>query len=75
MIIAQISSKYGVHPTQIHRWCKEAMEWVVSGSKSKSKIKDASQEEMIKQLYEQIGQLTVEEWLKKLISLATDKKA
>jgi transposase len=43
---------------------------VVSGFKSKSKIKDTSQEDLIKQLYEQIGQLTVErDWLKKKSSL------
>jgi transposase len=70
MTIAQISSKYGIHATQINRWRKEAQEWVVSGFKSKSKIKDTSQEDLTKQLYEQIGQLTVErDWLKKKSAL------
>lgn len=70
MTIAQISSKYGVHATQINRWRKEAQEWVVSGFKSKSKIKDTSQEDLTRQLYEQIGQLTVErDWLKKKSAL------
>jgi len=70
MTIAQISSKYGVHATQINRWRKEAQEWVVSGFKSKSKIKDTSQEDLTRQLYEQIGQLTVErDWLKKKSTL------
>ena len=70
MTIAQISSKYGIHATQINRWRKEAQEWVVSGFKSKSKIKDTSQEYLTKQLYEQIGQLTVErDWLKKKSAL------
>lgn len=74
--MAQISSKYGVHATQINRWRKEALESMVSGFKSKSKVKDTSQEELIKQLYEQIGQLTVErDWLKKnLLSLVKDKR-
>ena len=70
LTIAQISSKYGVHATQINRWRKEALESMVSGFKSKSKIKDTSQDDLIKQLYEQIGQLTVErDWLKKKSSL------
>ena len=70
LTMAQISSKYGVHATQINRWRKEALESMVSGFKSKSKVKDTSQEELIKQLYEQIGQLTVErDWLKKKSTL------
>jgi len=70
LTMAQISSKYGVHATQINRWRKEALESMVSGFKSKSKAKDTSQEDLIKQLYEQIGQLTVErDWLKKKSTL------
>jgi transposase len=70
MTVAQISSKYGVHGTQICKWKQEALELMVSGFKEKSKPKDTSQEELIKQLYEQIGQVTVErDWLKKKSSL------
>ena len=70
MTIAQISSKYGVHGTQICKWKQEALELMVAGFKSKSKPKDTSQEELIKQLYEQIGQVTVErDWLKKKSTL------
>jgi transposase len=70
LTMAQISSKYGIHATQINRWRKEALESMVSGFKSKLKIKDANQEDLIKQLYEQIGQLTVErDWLKKKSTL------
>lgn len=68
--IAQISSKYGVHATQIARWKQEAIELMVSGFKSKLKPKDTSQEDLVKGLYEQIGQLTVEkDWLKKKSSI------
>ncbi len=70
MTVAQISSKYGVHGTQICKWKQEALELMVSGFKEKSKPKDTSQEELIKQLYEQIGQVTVErDWLKKKSAL------
>lgn len=66
MTMSQISSKYGVHGTQIHRWKQEAIEGIIRGFKAKTKVKDSSQEELIKNLYEQIGQLTVErDWLKK----------
>jgi len=61
MTVAQITSKYGVHANQ-----KEAVDFMVTGFKSKSGQQDTSQEELIKSLFEQIGQLTVErDWLKK----------
>jgi transposase len=45
---------------------KEAMEAMVLGFSSKPKAVDTSQTELIGQLYQQIGQLTVErDWLKK----------
>lgn len=70
MTMAQISSKYGVHVTQVNRWKREAIEGMLNGFKSKGKPKDTSQEELIRNLYEQIGQLTVErDWLKKKSSL------
>src|SRR5271168_103784 len=66
LTLGQISSKYGVHATQIHRWKQEAIAGMICGFKAKTKAKDTSQEELIKNLYEQIGQLTVErDWLKK----------
>lgn len=70
MTIAQISSKYGVHATQIHSWKKRGLENLVNGFQVKSKSDDPGNESLIKQLYEQIGQLTVErDWLKKKSTL------
>jgi transposase len=70
LTIAQITSKYGVHANQIYRWKKEAVESMVLGFKSKSQKADTGQEDLIKSLYEQIGQLTVEkDWLKKKSSI------
>lgn len=67
LTIAQISSKFGVHSTQIHHWKKQAIENMVSGFKLGVTRQIApDQQELVKQLYEQIGQLSVErDWLKK----------
>lgn len=66
LTMAQISSQYGVHYTQINRWKKEAVEAMVLGFNGKTKAVDTSQTELLNQLYQQIGQLTVErDWLKK----------
>lgn len=66
MTISQITSKYGVHANQIYKWKKEAVDFMVAGFKSKFKQRDTSQEDLIKSLFEQIGQLTVErDWIKK----------
>ena len=64
--LSQISSKYGVHVTQINRWKKEAIALLQAGFSNKVKTADQNQNELIRQLYEQIGQLTGErDWLKK----------
>lgn len=67
LTIAQITAKYGVHSTQIHSWKKQAMESLIQGFKVKTKNDGVlGQEDLIKGLYEQIGQLTVErDWIKK----------
>lgn len=70
MTIAQISSKYGVHPTQIQVWKKRGIESLVNGFQAKPTTKDPDNQDLIKQLYEQIGQLNVErDWLKKKSAL------
>ena len=66
LTIAQITSKYGVHPTQINHWKKQALESMIMGFKDKRKGKDPGEGQLIGELYQQIGQLTVErDWLKK----------
>ena len=67
LTIAQITSKYGVHSTQITHWKKSGIESLVQGFKTKAKAaSDAGERDLIKNLYEQIGQLSVErDWLKK----------
>ena len=64
--IAQLSSEYGVHPSQIGQWRKrllEALPEIFSGRRGKAA---QDQEELEAELYRQIGQLKVElDWLKK----------
>jgi putative transposase len=64
--IAQLSSQYKVHPTQITQWKKQLLESatdIFSRSRQKEKL---NQQELTAQLYQQIGQLKVElDWLKK----------
>lgn len=70
LTIAQITSKYGVHATQISNWKKQGLELLVQGFKSKAQSTDQNQQKLVKSLYEQIGQLSVEcDWLKKKSAL------
>jgi transposase len=68
LTIAQISSKYGVHATQISKWKQQAIESMQTGFSSrggKAKSED-DQSELVDKLYKQIGKLSTEcEWLKK----------
>ena len=70
MTIAELSSKYEVHRSQINNWRKRALEGlreIFRGKRDKS-IKD--NEKIIDELYRQIGQLKVEnDWLKKNAAL------
>jgi len=64
--IAELSSKYEVHRTQIGNWRKQAMGGVVDIFKGKRDKSRKDNEKLVEELYCQIGQLRVEnEWLKK----------
>ena len=68
--IAELSSKYDVHRTQIGNWRKQAMEGVVEIFKGKRDKSRKDNEKLVEELYCQIGQLRVEnEWLKKKSAL------
>ena len=69
--MAQISGKYVIHTTQITNWKEQGIELLIQGFKSSKSTGDPNhqQQELIKNLYEQIGQLTLErDWLKKNLS-------
>ena len=58
--IAELSSKYGVHATVIHRWKKEAIEAMATGFSDKQQRQQSDHAVQIKELHAKIGQLTVE---------------
>ena len=67
--IAQISSTFEVHPTQIGLWKKQAREGLSEVFSDKRKKDNQSQEEKIDELYKIIGQRDAElVWLKKKLS-------
>ena len=63
---AEISSEYGVHPSQITQWKKELREGLPNLFTGKKSPEDKDNERLIDELYKQIGKLQVEnDWLKK----------
>lgn len=61
-----ICSKYSIHPSQAHQWKKLALEGLAGTFKDKSGPELKAKNELIEELYKQIGQLKVElDWLKK----------
>jgi len=66
--INQISAAYEVHPTQIGLWRKQAMQGLKDVFSDKRKKAHRTQEQLIAQLYQTIGQRDMElAWLKKKI--------
>ena len=66
LTIAQIASKYEVHPTQISSWKKQAVEMLKIGFTDKRKKENFDQQRITDELYKTIGQRDMElAWLKK----------
>ncbi|MBT3881579.1 MAG: transposase, partial [Candidatus Scalindua sp.] len=64
--IAELSSKYEVHRTQITNWRKRVLVGVREIFKGKQEKVNKENEKLVDELYRQIGQLNVKnEWLKK----------
>ena len=68
--VSQLSSEYGVHPTQIGQW-KELVQGGVPDLFTGKRPKNGQDhEKLIEELYQVIGQLKVEnDWLKKKLKV------
>jgi transposase-like protein len=63
---AELASQYQVHLGQIRNWKAIAAKGLIDLFSDKKKSRDQDQEELIQELYRQIGQLKVDlDWLKK----------
>ena len=64
--IAQLSSEFGVHANQIRQWRKQLLEEVPRIFSDRRNKDDREREDLLSELYQQIGQLKVElDWVKK----------
>ena len=66
LTINEITQKFGIHRTQILKWKKELLARLLELFSDGKKKRESEQQELVDQLYQQIGQLTVErDFLKK----------
>ncbi len=73
--LAQLSSEFGVHVNQIRQWRQKLLDELPRLFSDRRKRKDKEGEELLAELYRQIGQLKVElEWLKKKSQVLQWKK-
>lgn len=64
--IAELSGEFGVHPNQITQWKKQLLESLPEIFSRRRQNDRHQQEELMSELYQQIGRLKVElDWLKK----------
>ena len=69
---SQIASHFGVHPTQIRHWKRQALNGMEHTFSNRIENDKAKRDELIDQLYKQIGRLKVEsDFLKKKMGLFT----
>jgi transposase-like protein len=64
--LAQLSSEFGVHANQIRQWRKRLLNELPKLFSDRRQKGDQEKDDLISELYRQIGQLKVEvDWLKK----------
>jgi transposase-like protein len=64
--ITEIASGYSVHPNQIRQWRAQLLERLPEMFSQRKSQNEKSQDELVAELFRQIGQLKVElDWLKK----------
>ncbi len=65
--LAELATTYGVHTSQVRRWKEIALSSLTNCFSEVQRIRNQNQDELIQNLYQQIGQLKVElDWLKKI---------
>jgi transposase len=68
--IAELSSIYGVHSTQITKWKKQALDILTQGFSAGQKQREKDDKDLVQELYRQIGRLKVEvDFLKKKMGI------
>lgn len=68
--IAELSSFFGIHETQITKWKKRALEILAAGFSDKWQRQEKDDRDLIQELYRQIGRLKVEvDFLKKKMGI------
>ena len=64
--VAEIAAAYRVHPNQISKWKKQALDELPKIFSGRYEKTETQGEELVDHLYQQIGRLKVElDWLKK----------
>jgi transposase-like protein len=67
--VAQIAAENGVHPNQIHKWKKQALEnfsQLFEDERQGEKAREAEHDKQLQDLYAEIGRLSAQlSWLKK----------
>lgn len=67
--VAQIASENHIHPNQIHKWKKQALEnfnQLFAEERQGAQVQEAAHERELNELYAEIGRLSAQlSWLKK----------
>ena len=58
--VAQLASRFDVHPSQVHKWKKELIDGATGIFSNSPGQKTPDNQQLVAQLYQQIGQLKVE---------------
>ena len=74
--VSEIASENGIHPNQIHKWRKQALENFVQlfeDDRKGERVREAEHEKQIEELYAEIGRLSAQlSWLKKKSGLRVE---